>query len=370
MSRNCTTERTNGAGTASVHRGRTPVRRMAGSSLGFSCGAFSGTILDNIANAHRQGAGFNPLRCNGGSNIFDDGAVGLNFEHIFSGEKADSHLAYFTPRTDSCVLEQSDQPGNFVVRHPAASSAWGIESTMRYTCSDQLERPHIDLEFTATLTSDRALSHGWVAFMWASYMGHAASREIYFRGERRGGELNTWVAFGSEDVVVESSTDVVQSAHGGSFERGTVGWAGAAPLPHDAAPRPRENSSGPSPLLNVLESPTARFSRPFFFGLMQDQVTDRLMVYAMFFESAECHRFAMWNFKRNEYGQPDPHHPAWDWQFVVKHPQVGKEYSYRARVVYKQFVSAEDVEGDYDAWISELHNKNSSGGAEVKSSNL
>lgn len=99
--------------------------RMAGSSVGFTCGAFSGTILDNIANAHRQGAGFNPLRCNGGSNIFDDGAVGLNFEHVFSGEKADGHIWLTSPRgptaacsssptslaSSSCDIRQPAQPG-------------------------------------------------------------------------------------------------------------------------------------------------------------------------------------------------------------------------------------------------------------------
>ena len=55
--------------------------------VGLRAHGWEGTLLDNVANASRQGSGFNPL-CNAafpGTSLFRDDAVGWNFEHIFNG---------------------------------------------------------------------------------------------------------------------------------------------------------------------------------------------------------------------------------------------------------------------------------------------
>ena len=97
-----------------------------------------------------------------------------------------------------------------------------------------------------------------------------------------------------------------------------------------------------------------RFSRPFFFGLATEPDGTQ-MCYAMFFERPELHRLAMWNFIPEADGTPnDPRSPAWDWHFVMRHPEVGKTYGYRARVQYKRFSTREQVERDYDAWLAGL----------------
>ena len=81
---------------------------------------------------------------------------------------------------------------------------------------------------------------------------------------------------------------------------------------------------------------------------------DDAMVYIMMFDQREPIRFAMWNFFRTADGQADPHSPAWDWQYVIRNPEIGKTYGYRARVVFKPFVSAEDVKKTYLDWSSTL----------------
>ena len=56
-------------------------------TIGLSGGSFRGLLLDNEANADRQGSGFTPL-CHlsyPGQNLYRDDAVGLNFEHIMNG---------------------------------------------------------------------------------------------------------------------------------------------------------------------------------------------------------------------------------------------------------------------------------------------
>ena len=70
---------------------------------------------------------------------------------------------------------------------------------------------------------------------------------------------------------------------------------------------------------------------------------------AMFFERPELHRLAMWNFIPEADGTPnDPRSPAWDWHFVMRHPEVGKTYGYRARAQCERFciVRGSSVEMD------------------------
>ena len=54
--------------------------------VGLRAHGWEGTLLDNVADASRQGSGFNPM-CNAafpGISLFRDDAVGWNFEHIFN----------------------------------------------------------------------------------------------------------------------------------------------------------------------------------------------------------------------------------------------------------------------------------------------
>ena len=87
-------------------------------TIGLSGGSFRGLLLDNEANADRQGSGFTPL-CHlnyPDHNLYRDDAVGLNFEHIMNGAAADAARSMFTPRKDRCLL-LSHAPGEASVRH-------------------------------------------------------------------------------------------------------------------------------------------------------------------------------------------------------------------------------------------------------------
>ena len=129
-------------------------------TIGLSGGSFRGLLLDNEANAGRQGSGFNPLShlSHPDHNLFRDDAVGLNFEHVMNGAAADAQRSMFTPRKDLCLL-LSHAPGEASVRHPAADSSWRIESEMRY----RLGPDCVDMEFSARLTDERCAPFGYVA---------------------------------------------------------------------------------------------------------------------------------------------------------------------------------------------------------------
>ncbi|MCE2450543.1 MAG: hypothetical protein J4F35_19965 [Candidatus Latescibacteria bacterium] len=50
----------------------------------------------------------------------------------------------------------------------------------------------------------------------------------------------------------------------------------------------------------------------------------------------------------------DPHSPAWDWQYVIRAPEIGRTYRYRARLLYRPFGDREAVRWAYEDWMAEL----------------
>jgi hypothetical protein len=280
-------------------------------------------LLDNIANAGRSG--LNPLFHSSYPEkaIFRTEFVGLNFEHIFNGAAANRSLCMFTPRKDACGLVPLS-PNSASLRWPADLSAWKIGCEMTYSLGDPSV---VDMTFSATPTVD-LFPLGYVAFMWASYMNRTRERRIHFRG--RDGDREAWISFG-DDIE-------------GGFETGAVSFVGVPALPCEEGAQ----------TLNVLEHPTKEFLKPFYYGLIDGdndlQTADDTLAYIMMFDQSESIRFALWNFIKDEGGNSDAHSPAWDWQFVVRNPQVGRTYGYRARLVIKAFEGPEDVEREYEAW--------------------
>jgi hypothetical protein len=68
------------------------------------------------------------------------------------------------------------------------------------------------------------------------------------------------------------------------------------------------------------------------------------MVFAILFDRSEGIRFS-----QSPTGGGD-RNPAWDHHLLIPNPQVGKTYSYKSRLIYKPFVSAEDIQMEYRNW--------------------
>lgn len=194
---------------------------------------------------------------------------------------------------------------------------------MRYTF---IRGDAIDLDFSVRPRKAH-WALGYLAMMWASYMNHTRERCIHFIGDNQG--VQGWVRFGEDTAQ--------------AFETGTVACAGSAPLRYESGAQ----------TLNITEHPSKKFLKPFFYGLVDgdgDATTDDTMVYIMIFNQAESIRFALWNFITDSSGQPDPRSPAWDWQFVIRNPEIDRRYGYKARVIYKPFAGEADVRREYEAW--------------------
>jgi hypothetical protein len=134
----------------------------------------------------------------------------------------------------------------------------------------------------------------------------------------------------------------------GGFETGTVSYRGVAPLPFEKD----------SAALNIVEHPAKAFLKPFYYGLLDGDhdlgTTNDTLAYIMMFDQDKPIRFAMWNFVRDAAGKADPHRPAWDWQFVIRNPVLGKRYGYRARLVICPFSSRQEILHLYEKWTKTL----------------
>lgn len=290
---------------------------------------FEGVLHDNLSNKQRQGSGFTPLilKSYSASNLFRDDAVGLNFEHIFNGAEKQKVISMFTPRSDPCHVKQLGE-SRYQIQWPAEASQWGIEARMNYDLS---KTGQIDLDFECTPTRD-LFPQGFVAMMWASYLNRTLDRTIHFWGEQ--GDRTGWVRFG-----VGKSED---------FEVGTVSHAGVSDLPYEPGAQ----------TLNLIEHPEKKFITPFYYGLIDGDhdltTTDDRLLFLLLFDQTDSIRFAMWNFIQDDAGVPDKHSPAWDWQYVIRDPQVGRRYGYRARVVVKPFKGKTQIWKEYQKWSEDL----------------
>ena len=291
-------------------------------------GRLWGRLLDNTANRDRQGSGFNPLvhLSYPGHPIFRVEDTGLNFEHIFNGAAADHAISMFTPRTDPVeLLVRSESSAK--LHWPGESNTWGIESWMTY---DFVAPDAIDMTFRTRLTKAGRAPLGYVAYMWASYMAFARDRRIHFYGTD--GEKEGWTSFGEA------------LPNGGGIEMGTVAHAKVSPLPHEPEAQ----------LLNVVENTRKRFLRPYYYGLIDGDhdvtTTDDTLACIMMFDQEEPIRFAMWNFISDATGVPSTHHPAWDWQYVVRDPELNRDYGYRARLTIRPWTNREEVHRLFESW--------------------
>lgn len=288
-----------------------------------------GTLHDNVSNEKRQGSGFNPLilKTHPKANLFRDDAVGLNFEHLFNGAKAQHAISMFTPRQDPCQVRRVGR-----YRHelhwPSEGSRWGLDARMVYDLS---EAGQVDLDFQCTPTTVDLYSQGFAALMWASYMNRALDRKIRFWGKE--GDRIGWVEFGTGE--------------GKDIEVGTVAHADAPDLPFEQGAQ----------TLNLVTHPTKRFITPFYYGLLDAdhrlETTDDQLLYLVLFDQTESIRFAMWNFYRNEQDQPDTHSPAWDWQYVIRNPEARQRYGYRARVMVQPYEGEDPIWEEYQRWRKE-----------------
>ena len=254
-------------------------------------------------------------------NAFDPDSVGaaagLNFEHIISGHPDPANR--FTPRYGRYSLFKLPDERSVTLVRSQEDCPWAVSSTLKYTVSP----PHyIDLEFRCTAHEPELFGkRGYAILFFASYMNNVAEVPIHFRGTDQRGGSEEWIAADASEP------------HRDWDRGGTYRCAGADDVSFD------ENHNFK---LNLWSYDQPSFTKPFWYGRAA-----RGMVFQMMFDRActsqDEVRFSLFKFKL-----PRLPRPAWDFQYVIHKVEKNKDYGFRARAVWKAFVSPEDCLGEYE----------------------
>jgi hypothetical protein len=284
----------------------------------FQVGDLTAVIGDNAAHDEHK-AGYNGVHQlvhrNEPTTLFVPTVAGLNLEHIFDGDKdlrgRDDPKVFFEPRHAPMMFKRvSDSEAE--LHQPATPTYW-LESWTRI----KLVAPHyIDFTFRCQATQ-HAFQHGYIGLFWANYINAPEDKSIYFRGNGRWQQLCTQ-QHDDESTVVYRNDNFVLSF---SPERGETLYRSLSPLKFDA---------------------------PFFYGLFRKQL---FMV--MFDRSAGIrlsHSPSGGGFNK----ELQTTNPAWDFQFIIPAYDVLKDYGFRARAVYRERCSRQEVMQEFTNWRNSL----------------
>ncbi len=276
-----------------------------------SVGDLHVVFIDNkkYGEHHRSGYnGISELRHSAqNSNLFVPFYAGFNLEHIFAG---DSLSNLFEPRKSPMELKRVSKTS--VELYQAETPLSHVES---WTTFKMLTPHYIDVSFRCIIKSDEFFKYNYAGFFWASYINTPQDKKIYFLGKEKESNENQWIG-------AYSTKHGVASTHIGVDDN------------FDLFAVPGFNVTLASHYSNY------RFSKPFYYGRFDN------MVFAYLFSEPKD---GMIRFSQSPTGG-GPQNPAWDFQFIIPDFKVGKEYSFNARLIYKEWTNAEDILKEYKKW--------------------
>jgi hypothetical protein len=248
-------------------------------------------------------------------------SAGLNFEHIISGHKNRNNS--FTPRKGKFALSLLPDGKSAMLVRKQEDDPWSVSSTLKYTVT----KPHyIDVDFRC-IPHDRTLfgERGYAILFFANYMNDVEQVGLNFRGIEGPNQEEKWIAADAP------------KGHPDWNQGGTYRSSSASDVEYDA----NHNFK-----LNSWSYDYPRFTKPFYFGRAANGMVFILMFNKIYTEEDEI-RFSLFKFKLRRFPRP-----AWDFQYVIRKIKKEKEYGFKARLVWKKFVSPEDCLNEYETWRS------------------
>jgi hypothetical protein len=247
-------------------------------------------------------------------NLFVPIVAGLNFEHIFDGERFDrdrTNTIFFEPRNARMTYRQiSDSEAEL---HQPPTPTFALESWTRFT----LVAPHyIDMTFRCIATQ-HVFSNGYIGLFWASYINAPDDKSMYFRHGRQWQQLCSQ-RHNDESTVRHAGDKVDLRFH------------------KDYPPCLFRNFS---PL---------RYDEPFFYGNFRNQVA------IFMFDRTDGIRFTHSPSGGGVNADRQTTNPAWDFQYFIPKYEVKREYRFRTRLAYRPRCSREDILQEVSAWRKTL----------------
>lgn len=232
--------------------------------------------------------------------------AGLNLEHYFDTRPrpADSAV-FFEPRRAPMTFTRVDEQTAELYQAP--TPVFGVESWTRF----ELKEPHyVDMQFRC-IPRKEAFQGGLMGVFWASYIHAPEDKSMYFQGGLPPVDAPRWAQFCTPAHDHDSTVRHKSDEHEFPFEEArNMLYSSFSPLRYDA---------------------------PFFYG----RVRNHVLIYI--FDPAALVRFAHSPSGGGTNAKGDDTNPAWDFQLIVPEPKTGQEYGLRMRLVYKPWVSRDDV---------------------------
>jgi hypothetical protein len=282
-----------------------------GTPITISRGDIEAVFIDNLSYGEFHRTGYNGIaelrHKSQDSTLFVPFYAGFNLEHIFGG---DSLMELFEPRRYPMYLKKiSDYE---VMLHQPETPNSHVESWTNF----KIISPHyIDVIFKCKIHSNEIFKNGYAGLFWASYINTPGDIKIYFEGLEKNDEDYKWIAAYSPQHGVLS----------------THLWENDD---YEIYTAPNFN------MTMIKDYSNYKFRYPFYYGHFHN------MVFAYFFT---CSREQYIRFAQSPTGGGRGN-PAWDFQFIIPEPEIGKEYSFLSRLVYKKFVGREDIRNEYFKW--------------------
>ena len=274
-------------------------------------GDLKAIFVDNSEIKPHHRAGYNGIaqlyHAREDSGIFVPAYAGFNLEHIFGG---DSLVQLFEPRLHPMELYRKSESEVLLYQAPTPLSS--VESLTSFT----VVSPHyIDVTFECIFHDTSFFSHDYAGLFWASYIDNPPDKKIYFKGH------------------IEPASDSIVWIAAWSDKHGDSSTHKAADGEHDFYFADNFNARLAS------NFSAYRYAEPYFFGRYKG------MVLAFLLDGPDVIRFS-----QSPTGGGG-RNPAWDFQYLIPSPELGKKYSFKARIIYKPFVNENDIAEEYRRWV-------------------
>ncbi|MBM4004357.1 MAG: hypothetical protein FJ295_13905 [Planctomycetes bacterium] len=279
-------------------------------------GELTAIVGDNSASGeHRTGYnGVWSLRhASSTRNLFVPAVAGLNLEHIVTGEHLDDSKTFFEPRNAPMTLRPIDR--SEVELHQPPTPTYQVESWTRFKITPPY---YLDMEFRCR-AHQPLFPRGYLTLFWASYINAPSDKSIYFQGGLEGQKPPLWTQFctqfhNDQSTVRHRDDDFVMS-----FPEG-----------------------GREALFKNLSR--FRFDRPFFYGNFDD------LIWLVMFDRASGIRFTHSPSGGGVNADLQTTNPAWDFQFLIPEPEIGKDYRFRIRTALRPACSREEILREVEKW--------------------
>ena len=247
----------------------------------------------------------------------------MNFEHIISGHSSPNNL--FMPRHHryALVARRASRPCDWCAMRRTIPGGCKARSPTR-----SASRTAIDLDFRCQAHDPQLFgARGYAVLFFANYMNDVEQVALHFLGQDGPQDREHWIAADAP------------AGHADYNGGGTYRAADAPPLEYDADHKFK---------LNLWSYDKPRFTQPFYYGRAAHGMT-LIMMFDKSYTSRDEIRFSLFKFKVPKFPRP-----AFDWQYVIHQVRAGQEYGFRARMVWKKFVSADDCRQEYESWSRQL----------------